>query len=121
MSTRVTEEANKELIEVARRSDPSVLRQRAYKGLSSDNWMADVLEELARCPVVFKILSGLLESSISTEKKKKNPATCLIYGIMFLRWHELSRIQRINSVLLTQGQASVNVSDTSIYQNLFHY
>ena len=70
--------------------------------------------------MVFKILSGLLKSSISPEKK--NLAICLIYGIiMFLRCHELSRIQRINSVLLTQGQASVNVSDTNIYQNLFHY
>ena len=98
------------------RSDPSVLRQRAYKGLSSDNWMANILDKLARrCPVVFKILSGLLESSISREKE--NPTICLIYGIiMFLRCHELSRIQKINSVLLTQGQASVNVSDTNIYQ-----
>ena len=31
--------ANKELIEVARRSDPSVLRQRDYGGLSSESWM----------------------------------------------------------------------------------
>ena len=84
VSTRVVEEANKELIEVARRSDPSVLRQRAYSRLSYNSWMADVLEELARrCPVVFKIPSGLLESSISP--KKKNPVICLIYGIiMFL-------------------------------------
>ena len=48
VSTRVTEDANKELIEVARRSEASVLRQRGYKGLSSDNWMADVLGELAK-------------------------------------------------------------------------
>lgn len=62
-----------------------------------------------RCPVVKKILSSLLQYSYDVEKK--TPAISLIYGIiMFLRCHELSRIQRINSVLLTHGQASVNVS-----------
>ena len=101
--------ANKELIEIARRSDASVLRQRFYDGLSSEDWMSDVSKEMAtRCPVVNEILSSLLECSIYPDKK---PAVCLIYGIMmFLRCHELSRIQRINSVLLIQGQASANVS-----------
>ena len=63
---------------------------------------------------VFKILSGLLGSSISPEKK--NHAICLIYGmIMFSRCHELNRKQTVNSVLLTQGQASVNVSFKSYH------
>ncbi|XP_028417518.1 uncharacterized protein LOC114541922 [Dendronephthya gigantea] len=100
--------ANQELIEVARRSEPSVLRQISYDGMSDEGWMSEVLEEMAtRCPVVNKILLSLIESSIYPGKK--NPGICLIYGIiMFLRCHELSRIQRINSVLLVQGQASVN-------------
>jgi hypothetical protein len=102
--------ANKELIEVARRSESSVLRKRSYDGMSAEGWMSEVLEELAtRCPVVNNILRSLVESSIYPEKK--NPVICLIYGIvMFLRCHELSRIQRINSVLLIEGHASVNVS-----------
>ena len=108
--TQVVEKANKELLEIARRSNPSVLRQRDYDGISKSCWMSEVLSELAtRCPTVNSILCGLLESTIYPEKK--TPATCLIYGIiMFLRCHELSRIQRINSVLLVQGQASINVS-----------
>ena len=111
--------ANKELIDVARRTEPSVLRQRGYDGMSSDRWMSEVLEELAtRCPVTNGILSTLLESSIYPEKKL--PAVCLIYGIiMFLRCHELSRIQRINSVLLIEGQSSVNVSHTLILVDFF--
>ncbi len=102
--------ANKELIEVARRSDPSVLKQRDYGVLSSESWMSDVLKEMeSRCPMVHKILCSLLESDIYPDKKK--PGICLIYGIiMFLRCHELSRVQRINSILLAQGHASVNVS-----------
>ncbi|XP_028418118.1 uncharacterized protein LOC114543248 [Dendronephthya gigantea] len=108
-ASEVLIEANKELIEVARRSDESVLRQRNYYGLSCEDWMSDVVKEMAtRCPTVHKFLCGLLESSIYPAKK--NPAICLIYGIvMFLRCHELSRIQRINSVLLIEGQASVNL------------
>ena len=102
--------AHRELIEVARRSNASVLRQRGFDGLSEENWMVKVLQELAtRCPVVHRILSTLVENTIAPEKK--NPAICLIYGVtMFLRCHELSRIQRINSVLLTEGHASVDVS-----------
>ena len=109
-SGEVLVEANKELIEVARRGEPSILRQRSYDGLSSEGWMSEVLNEmLTRCPLVHQILSGLLETTIYPQKKK--PAICLIYGIiMFLRCHELSRIQRINSVLLIQSQASLSVS-----------
>lgn len=109
----VVNEASKELIEIARRTDASVLRQRYYDGLSSDDWMSDVLKKMAtRCPVVHEILSSLLECSINPHKK--NPAVCLIYGIIvFLRCHELGRIQRINFVLLIQDQASANVSHWS--------
>ena len=89
-----------------------MLRQRGYDGMSANSWISEVLEELAtRCPVTNSILAALLENNIQPEKK--HPAICLIYGIvMFLRCHELSRIQRINSTLLIEGQASVNVSQS---------
>ena len=110
-------EANKELIEVARRSDASFLRQRSFDGLPAVDWMSKMLDELAtRCPIVSKILSTLSESTIYPEKK--SPTFCLIYGsIMFLRNRELSRIQRINSVLLIDGQAPVTVSYSVIKVN----
>ena len=107
-SVTVLNEAKKEML--ARRSNPSVLRQRGYDGMSAEDWMSDTMKELStKCPVLNNILCSLLESDYHPEKK--NPALCLIYAvIMFLRCHELSRIQRINTVLLIQGQASVNVS-----------
>lgn len=106
----VMQMANQELVEIARRSEPSVLRERSYKGLSQENWIAEVSSELAaRCPVMAYIFSTLLQSDIYPHKKL--PASSLIYGIiMFLRCHELSRIQRVNTILLTQGNASTNVS-----------
>jgi hypothetical protein len=109
-SVSMIQKANKELVKVARRSEPSVLRERSFEGLAANNWMSEVKNELStRCPVVNNILSVLLD--ISHNREKKEPALCLIYGIiMHLRCHELSRIQQINSILLTHGQASVNVS-----------
>ena len=102
-------EANKELIEVARRSESSVLRNRTFDGLANE-----VLAELeTRCPIVNNILCALLERTVHPDKK--TPAISLIYGIiLFMRCNELSRIQRVNSVLLLQGHASVNVSDYSL-------
>ncbi len=95
-------------VEIARRTEPSVLQKRCHKGLQT--WMTEIMNELsARCPVVTAILSKLLELNHFPEKKI--PAASLIYGIMtFLRCHELSRVQRINTALLIQGQASTNVS-----------
>ena len=87
--------AHKELIEIARRSEPSVLRKRSYDGMSEINWMAEVAKELStRCPVVNNIQLNVLDHREYNESK--NAALCLIYGIiMFLRSHELSRIHRI--------------------------
>lgn len=102
--------ANQELVEIARRSEPSVLRKRSFNGMSNEDWMMDVNSELfTRCPIVAYILSMFIQFNLLPEKTL--PALCLIYGmIMFIRCHELSRIQRINTILLTQGQASKNVS-----------
>ena len=104
-------DANKELVKIARRDEPSVLRDRTYGGLSKETWMFDIVNELlAKCPIVTEILSSLLDCSLLNPGKKLAPI-CLIYGIiMFMRCHELSSVQRINTVLLTEGKASSNVS-----------
>ena len=36
-------EANKELIEIARRTEPSVLRERGFDGLANTSWVTSVL------------------------------------------------------------------------------
>ena len=109
-STAILNQVNKESAEIARRTEPSVLSKISYAGMTADGWMSDMLKELSsRCPKVHNILCSLLE--ISHHPEKKHPVLCLIYGVIaFLQCHELSWIQRINSVLLIQGQASVNVS-----------
>lgn len=104
----ILETMNKELINVARRSEPSVLRKRTYDGLSESTWMDEVLNEITiRSPTVSDTLCMLLDYPLNSQKKL--PSMCLIYGIIvFLRCHELSRIQRINSVLLSQVNTQVS-------------
>lgn len=108
--------ANDELVNIARRDKPSVLRDRSYTGLSQEMWMAEVINELStRCPTVASILSSLLDCSMENLGKKLSPV-CLIYSIiMFMRCHELSRIQRINTVILTDGKASTNVGSYTMF------
>jgi hypothetical protein len=111
----VLREANKELVNIARRDEPSVLRDRTYGGLAQETWMVAILNELStKCPTVAEILSSFLDCSMLNPEKKL-PPICLIYSIiMFMRCHELSRVQRINTVLLTEGKASSNVSNRLI-------
>ena len=86
-----------------------MLTKRTYDGLSESTWMDEVLNEITtRSTTVSDTLSMLLDYPLNSQKKL--PSMCLIYGIiMFLRCHELSRIQRINSVLLIQGQVNTQV------------
>ena len=105
----VLTKADKELVELARRSELSILRKRSYDGMSDNNWICNVTNEMsARSPTVLTILSKLLDIGYQPQRKM---AACLIHGmIMFLRCHELSSIQRINTVLLVQGNTSTSVS-----------
>ena len=104
------QEVETELINLARRDTLSTLRNRAYGGLCEENWMTGVTNELLlRCPTLAKILSSLLDYDLSNPGKKL-PPMCLIYAIvLFWRCHELSKIQRINTILLTEGRATTNV------------
>ena len=106
--------ANKELVNGARRDEPSVLRDRTNSGLSQETWMVEIVNKLStRCPTVAEILSSLLDCSM-VNPENKLPPICLIYSIMFMRCHEMSRVQIINTVLLTEKKASSNASKRSI-------
>lgn len=74
-------EANKELVNITRRDEPSVLRDRTYGGLSQETWMVEIVNELStRCPTIAEILSSLLDCSMLNPGKKL-PPICLIYSI----------------------------------------
>ena len=97
-----------ELAEVARRETKSVLRERGFPCLAMFS-LEEILSEMQTlCPKVFRILSLMFQLDLNAEKN--TPPLVLIYGmVMFRRFHELSRIQRLNTVLLSDGTASKEV------------
>jgi hypothetical protein len=99
----------KELLDVARRETNSLLRQKNYDALSSLSFH-DILDEMKnRCPTVFQILSNMLQ--YDTNREKNTACLMLMYAVrMFRRCHELSSIQRINTVLLAEGNANREVN-----------
>jgi hypothetical protein len=104
----ILEVINDELRNVALRNTASVLRRRDFDGLSSFSLESMVDELKTLCPVVFRVLSEILE--LSYNREKKIAPLCLIYGVvMFKRCHELSFLQRINTVLLADSNANTEV------------
>ena len=86
----------------------SVLRERGLPGMSTLNFEEIVKEVETHCQTVFKLLLQMIQ--LSHNSKKKTAPLALIYGIiMFRRCKELSRVQRVNTVLLNAGRASQEV------------
>ena len=94
---------------MARRDAKSVLRERGYNGMSTYSFEKLLNEMKTLCPTVFSVLSQMIKFDSSKEKRKP-AAMSLVYGIIvFLRCKEMSLVQRVNSVLLTEGDASSEV------------
>ena len=104
-------QVDKELVNVARRETSSVLRARGYDAMNTLSFTEIIKEIQTLCPTVFSFLSHMIFLSSSPEDKTVPLA--LTYGIiMFNRCKEMSRIQRVNTVLLTEGDASTEVHYT---------
>lgn len=66
--------------------------------------MQESFKKWKLCPTVFSILSQMIELNDNPDKK---PVLWLIYGVMlFSLCKEMSLIQRVNTVLLSEGDAS---------------
>ena len=86
-----------------------MLRERGYNGMSTYSFEKILNEMKTLCPTVFSVLSQMIQFD-NIEEKRKAAAMSLVYGIiMFLRCKEMSLVQRVNSVLLTEGDASSEV------------
>lgn len=70
---------------------------------------AEIINEVqTACPTVYNFLSRVMQLEVNTDKKLA-PMTLSYAIIMFTRCKELSRVQRVNTVLLTEGDASQEV------------
>ena len=106
MLAEMLRQVDKELANAARRETRSVLRARGYDDAMNTLSFTDIIKEIQTlCPTVFSFLFHMIFLSSSPEDETVQLA--LIYGIiMFNRCKEMSRIQRVNTVLLTEGDAS---------------
>ena len=97
-----------ELRGVARRDTNSMLQNRSFDMLSNFSY-EQIAEELkTMCPVTYNLLAGMLD--LENYSEKKIAALSLIYGvIMFKRCKELSFIQRINTIILSDSGANTEV------------
>ena len=97
-----------ELKRVAQRDTNSILRQKDFDTLANLNLMKIVDEMIRICPTAYEVIFALLEMDVNFERKI--PAMVLIYGlIMFKRFHEMSLLQRLNSLILIDGDANQEV------------
>ena len=93
--------------ELCKRKNPSVLRKNQYPNMVDFNWDALFEELRSRCPILLDVLA-----TVASSKKKHDviPPLGLCYGILLQqRNHELSLIQRINTILLSEGNAKKQV------------
>ena len=98
---------------MCRRSENSVLRKKEYEGLSDLSWKEIYVEIESKCPATMQFLITLANGKHADEKKM--PPVCLMYSIsMFLRVPELSRLQRLNTILLSDGGTSKIVSPNCV-------
>ena len=101
-------QVDKELVKGARRETNSVLRARGYGALSTLSFTEIIKEIQTLCPTVFSLLSQMI--FLSSSPGDKTVPLALIYGIiMFNRCKEMSQIQRVHTVLRTEGDASKQV------------
>ena len=109
MLSSLLNQVDRELVEVGRRGTNSVLRSRGYVGLSTLNFSEIIKEIQTLCPTVYTVLSQMILLDQNAEKRTA-PLALLNQLIVFQRCHKLSRIQRVNTVLLTEGHASQEVT-----------
>lgn len=82
------------------RTEKSVLGKHGYEGLSDKIWQEIYVEIENKCLTTLQFLVTLVNGN----SEGKMAPICLLYSIpMFLHFPELSRLQRLNTILLTDG------------------
>jgi len=78
------------------------------------DWSKVICEMASRCPLVLDIFLTVVQNNRNLSVGFV-PPMALCYGILMnKRNHELSLIQRINTILLTEGKAKTQVKNHQI-------
>ena len=103
--------------DICARKNPSVLRKNGFEEMVNFDWL-NILDEIEkRCPFLLKVFN-----TITTKKKTQaelGPCICTAYAtLMMQRNHELSLVQRINTLLMTEGNAKKQVTICRIQEHI---
>lgn len=94
MLDKFVSDADKELLKMARRNNNPVLQERGYTGRRT-------LEVQSSCPTVYSFLSWMMQLDINSVKKFSSRS--------YLGHPNVYQMQRVNTVLLYEGDASHEV------------
>ena len=93
--------------ELCTKNTPSILRKNQYPDMVSFDWNNVLSEILHRCPLLLEVMCTVVKS---TTKPNVVPAIGLCYSILMQeRNRDLSLVQRINTILLSEGHAKKQV------------
>ena len=78
-------------------------QENQYPDVAGFDWNSILNEISQRCPFLLDVMTTTVGSKL---KPNTIPSLCLCYGILMQkRNHDLSLIQRINTILLAEGNA----------------
>lgn len=93
----------------ARKRGCSVLYEKDYKTLATFSFESIFDEFSKNFPFVYQVM--VVISKINKDKKEFIPKMCMVYSIlMSSRWHELSSLKRVMTILIIEGGCSKKVS-----------
>ena len=102
-------ELDKECTNISSRGEPSELRNNEFRAMTEFDWTKLASEMSTRCPFLLDVLLTVMDKS-KDEINDITPRLGLCYAIlMHTRNRELSLVQRLNTVLFTNGNAKKEV------------
>ncbi len=109
---RLLNELHEQCIDLCAKSRPSILRRNNFQGMTNINWNDLVKEMSSHCPLLFHVLRTVMGCTTDEGTVKVAPRLGLCYAVMLqTRNHELSLVQRLNTILLAEGNAKKKVNN----------
>ena len=107
----VLRELDKECIKLCTKSEPSELRKNSFENMAAFNWKKLALEMSNRCPFLLDFLLTVMKKKKEDQNDDILPRLGLCYSILLqTRNRELSLVQPLNTVLMTNGNAKKEVN-----------
>jgi replication fork clamp-binding protein CrfC len=105
----ILHELDQECVKLCTKSEPSELRKNCFDDMAAFDWKKLASEMSSRCPFLLDLLLAVMKKT----KEDLNdilPRLGLCYSILMqTRNRELSLVQRLNTVLMTNGNAKKEV------------